>query len=406
MIDKIFYKKFYYYDINNYLIVIKMPQIIPNIPEFFPEKFQNTMLYFGFFSKEEIEQNKGKLLMLDIDFGRYCSLECPGCFRKSNVVDDLEQGDLSYKELISLIDDAKELGLQSVKICGAGEPTQNSRFFQFVQDMTKRDIGVAVFTKGQVLGNDGEAKRFNRKYGITTAKDLCERLYDLKVSFMLSFQSFFTEKQDALVGGIEGHSYVRNQALENLVAAGFNRTNPTRLALELGPITKDNYDEIFDLYVFARKRNIYLIPNFLMVSGKQIDKNFLDQYDCTEEQKRDLFVRIYSWNIKHSIQTLEQIRNEGASCMPGIHPCNQVAVGLYVTANGNIVGCPGFGEIGDIEGNVKRENIRDVWNRSKNKTLRAGIFNCRCPPKDGITIPNRLYNEVLLDLGKELKGNS
>jgi len=132
-----------------------------------------------------------------------------------------------------------------------------------------------------------------------------------------------------------------------------------------------------------------------MVSGKQFDKNFLKAVDITDEQKRDLFIRIYSWNIEHGIQTLEQLKEEGISSMPGSHPCNQIACGLYLTANGNVVGCPGFT---DVEGNVKNESIKDIWNRTKNNRLRAGIFNCRCPPKDGITIPRTLYQKILKTL--------
>ncbi|MDD5043677.1 MAG: radical SAM protein [Patescibacteria group bacterium] len=350
------------------------------------------MEYFGFFPEKQIQKNKGKLLMLDIDFGRFCSLNCPACFRKRNVIDDTLKGDLTYDELISVIDEARELGLQSIKICGAGEPTQNSNFLKFLQDMTERNIGVAVFTKGQVLGNDEEAKKFYRAYGIKSAQELCNELSKLKVSFMLSFQSFDTDKQDGLVGNIKNHSFVRNQALINLVNAGFTKSNPTRLALELGPITKENYDEIFDLYVYARRRNIYLIPNFLMTSGKQIDKEFLKRYDLSEKQKYDLFIKIYSWNIENGIQTIEQIKREGISCMPGIHPCNQIACGLYVTANGNVVGCPGFTE---IEGNVKKEKLKDIWERSQNYKVRKGIFNCKCPPKDDVVIPCSLYQKVL-----------
>ena len=197
-----------------------MAVIIPEIPikytDRFPFGFQNTMKYFGFFSRQEIESNKGKLLMLDIDFGRYCSLNCSSCFRKSNMVDDIEKEDMSYDDLVRIIDEARELGLKNIKICGAGEHTQNSKFLQFIQDMTKRGIGVAVFTKGQVLGENKEAKKFNKKYGIASAQDLCNRLARLKISFMLSFQSFDTKKQDEFVGGVKGHALVRNQALLNL----------------------------------------------------------------------------------------------------------------------------------------------------------------------------------------------
>ena len=63
-----------------------------------------------------------------------------------------------------------------------------------------------------------------------------------------------------------------------------------------------------------------------------------------------------------------------------------------MTAKGNVVGCPGFT---DTEGNVKNQGIKEVWEMSQNRKLRSGIFNCKCPPKDGITIPNKLYEKVL-----------
>ncbi len=372
-------------------------KIIPNIPKRFegqfPDDYQNKIQYWGFFTQDELEANKGKLLMLDIDFRRYCSLNCASCFRKSNVVDDVNEGDLSYDELLAVIDEARELGLQSVKICGAGEPTQDSRFLQFARDMTDRDIGLAVFTKGQVLGSDEEARKFSHKSGIESAQDLCDELYKLKVSFMLCFQSFYTGVQDALVGG-EGHALVRNRALENLVRAGFNEPNPTRLCLCNAPITKTSYDEAFDIYVYARERNIYPVIAVSMVSGKQLDDEFIHKIDLTDEQKVDLWTRVYSWNIERGIQTLNQIKREGISAMPGSHPCNQVAAGLYVTANGNVVGCPGYTA---IEGSVKDRSISEIWEESQNKR-RTGTFNCGCPPKEGRTIPAILYKTVLSEL--------
>lgn len=382
-----------------------MSRYVPDIPvKFegkFPDDYVNTMQYWGFFSKEEIEQNKGKLLMLDIDFGRYCSLACPYCFRKSNVVDDFKIGDLSYDELLEKIDDAKELGLKSIKICGAGEPTQHVLFLQFVRDMTEKGIGIATFTKGHVLGSDVESARFNKKHGINSAKELCEELSKLKVSFMLAFQSFDSEIQNSMVGNIKDYTQVRNQALKNLVDAGFTNSNPTRLALCSNPITKQNYGEIFDIYVYARKRNIYPVTATLMVSGKQIDSKFLQEYDVSAEQKISLWEKIYEWNIENGVQSIENLKSEGISVLPGIHPCNQVACGLYLTRKGAVVGCPGFT---DIIGSVKEESITAIWKRSENRKLRAGKFNCRCPPKDGITIPSNLYDEVLNRLeAKQLK---
>jgi len=375
-----------------------MARIVPDIPikftGVFPPGFQNTLPYWGFFSKEEIEANGGSLMMMDVDFARYCSLDCPSCFRKSNVIDDIEDGDLSYDELIRVIDEARELNLKSLKICGAGEPTENSRFLRFAREMTDRGIGLAVFTKGQVLGSDDQARRFFKREGIASARQLCDELHKLKVSVMLSFQSYHTEIQDALVGK-EGHTLVRNRALFNLVEAGFNDSNPTRLALCNAPITNTSYPEVFEIYVWARERNLYPVSAASMVSGKQLDREFLRTYDPSPEQKIELWTRIYRWNLEHGLQTIDSIRSEGISVMPGIHPCNQVACGLYVTANGNVVGCPGFTE---VEGNIRSESIKDIWDRSRNRTVRSGRFNCHCPPKDGITIPSDLYDQVLINL--------
>lgn len=382
-----------------------MTKIIPNIPvkfgDRFPEDYQNTFPYWGFISKKDVQENAGKLLLLDIDFGRYCSLACSGCFRRDNDVDDIEAGDLTYNELISVIDDAIPLGLQSIKICGVGEPTENVRYLQFIRDMTERDIGVATFTKGHVLGDDEAAVRFNKKYGITTAEELCEALSELKVSFMLAVQSFHAEIQDAMVGR-EGYTLMRNQALENLVNAGFTDSNPTRLAYANAPFTRENYNEVFDLYVFARERNIYPINAVLMTVGNQVDGNYLSQYDVSNEEKVDLWTRIYSWNIEHGLQTVEQIREEGISVLPGSHPCNQLGAGLYLTAKGNVVGCTGLAA---VQGNVREQSIKEIWEQSEGRRNFAGKFNCHCPPKDGITIPSDLYDEVLERLEEKYDQN-
>lgn len=376
-------------------------RIIPEIPikvsTKFPEGSQNTFPYWGFFSQEELEANKGKLLMLDLDIagaGRYCSLNCPDCFRKDNVVDDSGGKDLSDSELTKVIDEACDFGLQSIKICGVGEPTENSRFLQFVRSMTERNIGVAVFTKGQVLGDDEKASIFNKRYGIHSAEELCQAFHELKVSFMLGFHSFDTEIQDRKVQH-SGYTLIRNRALENLVQAGFTVSNPTRLAFCNAPVVRETYADAFDIYVYARERNIYPIAAVEMTSGKQIDGSFLRAHDITTQEKIDLWTKIYSWNIEHGLQTLEQIRKEGISCLPGGHPCNQLRAGLYVTAKGNVIGCPGFTE---IQGNVRQESLREIWERSSSRAIAAERFNTGCPPKEGKTIPHDLYTIVLQNL--------
>jgi len=380
-----------------------MPKIIPDIPVVFKERFPsnlNTFPYWGLFSKKEIEENKGKILMFAIDFGRNCSLSCPTCFRKESVVDEKgERRDLSYKELTDIIKEYRKLDLQTIQVCGAGEPFEDPRFLQFIMDMTEMDIGIGVFTKGHVLGSDELTKRyFSRKYGIESAQGLCDFLYNQKISIMMSFLSFDPEIQDGMVRK-KGFSLLRDRALANLVEAGFNRYDPdsdapTRLALVDAPVLKVTYSDAFEIYTYARKRNMYPVIAVPMVSGCKDSLIHIKNEDVTDQQKIDLWTRIYSWNIENGVQTLDGIMKDEVSCMPGSHPCNQVACGLYITSNGNVVGCTGFN---DVIGNVRDESVDDIWKRSENYK-RAGTFNCKCPPKDGITIPMGLYNQVLRNL--------
>lgn len=369
----------------------------PNIPEFTIGDYtdlekHNKVRYFGFFSKDEITREAGRLTMLDIDFGRECSLKCPSCFRRNNIVDDSQNTDLTYDELLSVISDARELGLREIKICGAGEPFENPDLIRFARQLTEWDIGLSIFTKGHILGNDEYAKKIFHHEGIVDSQSLATALFNLKTSVLLSFQSFKLEIQDRVVGNIWGHSERRNRAAEILINTGFNKCLPTRIAFCSNPITQDNYEEIFDIYTYCRERNILPIVAALMVSGKQFNHRFLSHIDVSDEEKIQIYIKIYEYNMEHGIQPLDIIMEEGISSMPGIHPCNQIASGLYITCNGNVLICPG--DSLNILGNVKQKNISKIWFESPNYT-RRGTFNCKCPPKAGRTLPRDLYSKVL-----------
>ena len=373
------------------------PQI-PEVAQVEPSEDELSIVqYFGFFSKEDILQETGRLLMLDIDFGRECSLRCPTCFRRKNTVDDSVAPDLTFDELLDVISEARKIGLREIKICGAGEPLENPNLLRLARQLTEWKIGLSIFTKGHVLGSDEMAARIFAHEGVRTAKHLASLLFELKTSMLVSFQSFRSEVQDRLVGNIRGYTVRRNKAVNLLANTGFNKCLPTRMAFCSNPITRQNYDEILDIYVYCRKRNILPITAMLMVSGKQLDGAFLEKVDVSDEKKLDLFTSIYKYNIDTGIQTLETITDQGISPMPGIHVCNQVATGLYITCNGNITSCPGDSK---VIGNVRDKALSEIWYASDNYK-RNGIFNCWCPLKAGKTLPNILREVVLQRLSDE-----
>ena len=371
---------------------------VPNVPKVTVSldagSLRNIVQHWGFFSRKDIAERAGHLLMLDIDFGRQCSLSCPTCFRRCNAVDDSGDADLTFEELLAVIDEGRRLGLREVKICGAGEPLENPDLLRLARHLTNLNIGLAIFSKGHVLGDDAVARRLFGHEGVTNGRILAQKLFELKTSILVSFQSFRHEMQDRLVGNISGYTIRRNRAIEILAEVGFNRCMPTRMALCSNPITKDNYPEIFDIYTYCRERNILPITAVLMTSGKQLRNNLLKEIDISDDEKLDLFVRLYRYNIEHGIQSFAEILADGISPMPGIHPCNQIAAGLYVTCNGTVTSCPG--DCSPI-GNVRQKSLTTIWSASANYQ-RRGMFNCWCPFKAGTTLPQAFCSLVLRNL--------
>jgi MoaA/NifB/PqqE/SkfB family radical SAM enzyme len=387
-------------------------KIVPRIPVVFkgtfPKNFVNDVRGWGSYSKEILESNFGKLLSLDIDFGDFCSLNCPHCFRRNNAVNAHETRSMSYDDLIKILREGKKLGLRSVKFLGAGEPFEDKSFLGVLRDLHKMEIVSSIFTKGHVIGDNNRVRRYNSDYGISTGKGLVKALKDVGASILLGFNSFYPEIQDKMVGNVEGYTLLRNRALKLLVEEGFNdiKENPTRLCLATNPVTNDNYKEIYEIYTWARVRNIYVIVCPTMISGRCAEERDWRRINPPDEQLIDLYTKIYKFNLGKGIQTMSQIEAEGISSYAGGHPCNQVACGMYLTLTGTVLRCPGDDttRLGSVWKNeeIDKGSLRRIWLNSENygRSGTLGAFNCGCPPKWGKSIPHNLFTEVMLRLKK------
>ena len=377
-------------------------KILPNVPICFegkfPADFVNRLHGWGY-SRKELEENKGKLLTLDIDFGNFCSLNCPHCFRRNNRADLKTGRRMEYEDVLGIVKQAKKLGLRDVKFLGAGEPFEDKRLLEFLNELKKMHVVPQIFTKGHVIGDDCLAKKWHSDQGIETGQQLIEELKKVDASILLGFNSFETEKQDAMVGGVKGYTLKRNRALELLAEAGFNRHNPTRICLAANPVTKQNFGEMLEIYKWARARNLYTSICPTMVSGRCSGKKACSRITPSREKLVQLYTSIYRFNIEKGIQTIEQIEEEKVSAYAGVHPCNQVACGMYVTLSGTVLRCPG--DDTTVFGNIWEQALEEIWKGSEN-FRRAGTFNCFCPPKEGKSMPENFYSDVLKNLKKQV----
>lgn len=364
-------------------------------------QLSNVVQNWGFFTKTQIKNaaDNGSLLMLDLDFGTKCSLHCPTCFRRYHCAATTgeEPANLSYVEIIAVINEARQLGLEMVKICGAGEPTENPPLLKFAGDVRKKGIGMAIFTKGHVIGDDAWAARL---FGpaVKSGEELAKALFESGASMLLCYRSFNPILQSHLVGMPLKWGYPARlkRAAEILAKVGFNKSLPTRLAFVNAPVMKNTSGEAKDIHHYCRERNILPVTAFCMTSGQQLTPAFLESKDATDTEKIELSRGIYEYDLAKGFHAREQLLREGISCMPGIHPCNQIAVGLYIMSNGFVMRCPGY--TGKPLGSIRRESIAKIWKRCRDWEYK-GKFNCGCPFKEGISLPTDYQRQVFNCLG-------
>lgn len=395
---------------------------IPALFERFPDDYNNNVEGWGI-PKEQLHAklNDGtyQLQTLDIDYGSSCSLRCPHCFKRTFLQKEVQSPELTEKELMEVILQAKELGLKSIKILGAGEPFENMYFLGFIEKVSALGIHTCIFTKGHVLGDDKLARKYNSIYGINTAKELVEKLFSLRTSILLGFNSFHKEMQLAYCGlpdddKFDYYSY-RNQALINLTEVGFNsytQRRMTRMALIASPYKLENIEEIVELFKWGRARNIYVVtcPSTLSGNGHTEIDRFMAKYtiDYFLEKSIELYTKIYIWSIECNLIKMDEFIEDGVSLYPGAHPCNQVAAGMYIIIDGKVVRCPGNDSHQNIVcEDIRKENLKKVWTGSFNYSYAEDEdrFNFHCVARDNelfnaTTFYDRIYRNVINHFGR------
>jgi len=378
--------------------------IFPNIPPAFesrmPEGFRNDVRGWTFTEQEVAEAAKEhQLLTLDIDLGMSkgkekrrritgpCSMFCPHCFRRQPGFST--EGYMTVEELFRHIKEAKALGLRSVKIIGPGEPLEEPGLLWFLKELRALDITPLIFTKAHVLGDDAMCTKIHDMDGVQLASELEK----LGVSLLVGATSFIPEVQDFDVGR-EGYHAKRNLAIERIVEAGFTKFVPgeaTKLALVCTPVTPRNIGEIFDMYVWAKMRNIQMVIAPTMIAGRALDNmaNLLNDGKALAGE----YVRIVVWAVQHGVMTLGQLIRHGVPAYAGGAWCNQVAVGMFLMGNHKVLRCPG--DDISVQGDLRVQTLTEIWQNSENVRKYSGKFNNGCPPKEGKSFPAGFFDDVL-----------
>lgn len=296
-----------------------------------------------------------------------CGIGCKNCF---DCRTKIQRHLMTTDEVLSMIEEAKELGVKTMKFLGPGELLHNPDLFKILDFIKEQDIKFGIFTKGVALGDDTIPME---KFGMT-AKEMCKKLaeYD-NVSILLSLTSADRET-DMARNTPRNKKFanifdIRNKAFENLAEIGLNSDpNNQRLALICAPVLNDNIDEVLEIYEWALERNIPTVVAPTMCSGKGKEMPEIKDEQFKQVDLVKLYVDIYTMMIRKKILTVAQIEEEGVSPYAG-YACNQFIGGMFVRSDGRIQGCPG-NEAFSYGSDVRKEGLKEVWKKSTGHKLR------------------------------------
>lgn len=270
--------------------------------------------------------------------------------------------EMSLEERLKLINDANDLGVRSINIVGAGEPTIDPNFWQLMEHISNKAITPIVYTEGTLRLTDEE---------------FTKRLYSIGATIVLKVNSLEnSEYQNAVVNSGERRTHPlkidyfqkRNEALQILLDLGFNKHDPTRLAFDT-IICRENYDEVLKLHRYTRDNNIFVLAVGYLPTGRSsnLDKiqGAISPKELLERYQRMAEIDENEYGIKHGV---------GYPYGGGV-PCSIRGRGLHVKIQGDVMLCPG--EFVPI-GNLKTESLKDIWYRTKEERIK---HNWGCPPR-------------------------
>ncbi len=281
-------------------------------------------------------RNTNRLLSLALFTTRLCNLRCRYCYIEGGTPLPNELSLTEYKDVIL---QAKDLGVKTVWVPGAGEPTLQKNLKELIDFTDSLDMWFVMFTNGMLIDDDWA--RF---------------LIDRRTSVVVKFNSTTPSKQDYLAG-ISG-AYDRIQkGRQTLLDYGFNDHYPTRMAVE-SVICSTNYSEIAEIFSWARDNNVFPYIETLLDSGRAAE---LSSLHVDSAALGRLFQQLLEIDQKDYGYTWAPVPPYVAST------CDKLLYNLTVDSQGIARPCCGVhAPIGDI----RKEKLSDIINSPLLQLLR------------------------------------
>ena len=304
------------------------------------------------FTKDQIDDAaaKNEMLLLTVYTKGVCNAKCPSCFISNTDADYEELTPSLYRDILI---QAKEMGVKTIKVSGAGEPLIVKDTLDILELCEALEMTPVIYTNGAALGDNQLAES---AMGMSSF-ELIRLLDRYRASLVFKFNSADEKVQDFMLG-VEGLSEKTYRGVFNLLYNNFNKDN--RLAFQT-IITPYNYRELAELYDFARRNRI--IPYFETVLRKEKASDQAGLY-VAEADLKSIFTLLSQMDKNR--YGLEWIPIPSYANFQ----CTELLYSYVVDNFGSIRICPGIWE---TVGNVRNMSLREAWNTEKMKGVREGV---------------------------------
>jgi MoaA/NifB/PqqE/SkfB family radical SAM enzyme len=316
-------------------------------------------------------QDEGRLQSLWIEQPPFCNLACSYCYACGGELSGRENF-LTREEYTSIFDQARELGVDSIGVPGAGEPLYSANIELtkwMLKECAKRGFYVTLFTTGEFI-----------------TEELAAELFELPVELMLKGNSLDPGKQDRFVSDpsrdriIHGFGAARNRAIEVLMAAGFaNREEAlkygrtSRMALVTSIMTDEqesglsNIDEMAEIYVFCRDRNIIPDIDTILKRGRALECGLT----AGDQRVMEMLVKLRQIAIEKYGDPDTAL---SATYVETV--CDRYHHHLYIDVQGRIRPCIGAMDV-DL-GNIRNTSLLEAWESEERRIIRNRQFEGVC----------------------------
>lgn len=282
-------------------------------------------------------------LKLFLDISNHCNLRCIHCLSESS---PLKKVNLNENQILRLVDECYKHGVFQIKI-GGGEPLLYPNFWDLIRKirLVAPNIRLSFTTNGTIL---------NEEDAINIKKFEC----DVSIS---------------LDGTEKIHNFIRRSEIFNKVLCSIDILTKHDIFPTIRYTLMDiNLNDVLPIYD-------YCIKNGLKIKVRRYKPTaIMEKYLLTYNKEYYSLVNILAGLESCDIEDIMKNNQDTEKIFYCSHDCGAGFRSIYIDYNGNISPCVFLGE-NYIIGNIKHENIKEIWDNSKIlNNIRGAGENIQC----------------------------